>query len=278
MIRVLPPRRTVRVRKATGELEEFDPEKLKRSLIRAGADQSLADEVVSRVQLELYDGVSTRELLDHALRLLRELKRPGLGVRYDLKRAIMRLGPTGYPFEKYVARILEAQGYRVIGVGVVLRGRCVEQEVDIAVEGEQGRIMVECKFHNEQGVYTDLKPAMYTHARFLDLRDHFDKAWLFTNTRFTTTAARYASCVGLMLTGWDIPRGAGLRDLVDSTGLYPVTTLDISEAGWRSLVSNGIVTLMDVLSVGVKGLENAGLDPTTAKHAFRLAEEAVRYP
>lgn len=270
-------RHPVRVRKATGELEEFDPRKIRRSLIRAGADASLANEIISRVESEIYDGISTRELLDLALRHLRELRRPGLGVRYDLKRAIMRLGPTGYPFEKYVARVLAAHGYRVLGIGVVYQGRCVEQEVDIALEGERGRIMVECKFHHEQGVYTDLKPAMYTYARFLDLEDHFDGAWLFTNTRFTTAAARYASCVGLMLTGWDLPRGAGLRELVDSTGLYPVTAIDIPEEGWRALVSRGIVTLRDVISAGVKRLKDAGLDRSTAARVVKLAEEAARY-
>jgi len=261
----------VRVRKWDGRLEEFDPRKLERTLIRAGADREMAQEVVRRVEAELYDGIPTRELLRIALGTLRDMERHEVAARYDLKRAIMRLGPSGYPFERYVARVLEAHGHRVLHVGRVYRGTCVEQEVDVAVESGGRRIMVECKFHNSQGIYTDLKPAMYTHARFLDLREYFDGAWLVTNTRVTEAARRYAECVGLRVTWWDGPEGESLKEMIDGAGLYPVTSLD--GPGWdiRTLISSGVVTLGELASLGERGAERLGLPEETARRLVSVA-------
>ena len=266
----------IRVRKWDGRLQEFDPAKLRSTLMRAGADRELADEVVRRVASMAYDGITTQELLEMALETLRSLERHDAAARYDLKRAIMRLGPTGYPFERYVARILEAHGYRVLHVGRVFRGRCVDQEVDVALEVGGRRVMVECKFHNSRGIYTDLKPAMYTYARFLDLEGHFDEPWLITNTRITEAARRYARCVGLRVTWWDGPPGASLRELIDAKGLYPVTALQGPQDAIRTLVQAGIVTIDELSRASERELERLGLPAETAKGLLKVARQVSR--
>ncbi len=57
-------------------------------------------------------------------------------------------------------------------------------------EKDGKKYMIECKFHN-RGIKTHIKVAMYTHARFLDLKEYFDAAWLICNTKCTSKAIRY---------------------------------------------------------------------------------------
>ena len=234
--------------KADGRVEPFDREKLARSLIRAGASRSLAESVAARVEAEVPDGASTEEVLSAALRILEKVD-PALAALYDLKRAVMRLGPTGFPFERYFAKILEAVGYRT-RLNVVVRGRCVDQEVDVTAERRGVRFMVECKHHDERGVKTDLKVAMYTYARFLDVRGEYDRPWLATNTALTPTALRYARCVGMRVTSWLYPPGRwSLASLIERTGLLPVTTLR-SLRDPTPLIREGLVTLLDLVEEG----------------------------
>jgi hypothetical protein len=84
----------------------------------------------------------------------------------------MELGPSGFPFEKYVAEILKYQGYRV-EVGVIVEGFCVKHEVDIIAEKEAKHFMIECKFHNQPGTFCDVKIPLYINSRFLDI----EKMW-----------------------------------------------------------------------------------------------------
>ena len=159
------------VLKASGEKEEFDAGKVRKTCLRSGASKELADKTAREVEERAYDGITTREILSLTLKLLEE--EPETATRYDLKRAIMSLGPTGFPLEKFIAEVLQNYGYKT-KVGKIIRGRCVNHEVDVVAEKDGKRYLVECKYHNASGIYTDLKVALYTHARFLDLGDSFD--------------------------------------------------------------------------------------------------------
>ncbi len=44
--------------------------------------------------------------------------------KYHLKNAIMELGPTAFPFEKFIAGILEAEGYQTL-TDQIVQGNCV---------------------------------------------------------------------------------------------------------------------------------------------------------
>ena len=184
----------IMVVKRSGEHEPFSERKVRTSLKRAGADDALIDTIVGRVEGELYDGISTREIYAHVFALLRELQSP-LVSRYDLKRSIMELGPSGFPFEIFVAGVLESQGFSV-AVGQTVQGKCVDHEVDIIAQKGSRHYMIEAKFHNQPGLKSDIKDALYTYARFLDVeqvwveiaghRAHLHKAWLVTNTKVTS--------------------------------------------------------------------------------------------
>jgi predicted RecB family endonuclease len=210
------------VTKASGEKEEFDVEKIRWTCLKAGASKQLVDRIVKEVEAKAYDGITTREILHLTLKLLEE--EPEAAIRYDLKRAIMNLGPTGFPFEKFMAEVLQNYGYET-KVGEIVNGKCVSHEIDIIAEKEGVRHLVECKYHNTPGNRTGLEVVMYTYARFLDLGEKFNQAWLICNTKCTTEAEQYGKCVGVKVTSWNYPNMESLEEMVEKKKLYPITIL-----------------------------------------------------
>jgi len=211
---------------ASGEKEKFQPEKIKRTCLRAGADFNLANQIVKKVKSKIYPGITSREILKLIKRYLRQVS-PTIAIRYSLKEAIFRLGPAGFHFEKFIARILEEYGYRV-STNNILTGHCVEHEIDLIAVDQEKIYLIECKHHHLPGIYCDLKTALYTWARFLDVnraKRRFDKPWLVTNTKFSQSAIQYANCQGLKLLGWHWPIGSGLENIIEEKRLYPITIL-----------------------------------------------------
>ncbi|MGQ9789010.1 MAG: restriction endonuclease [Candidatus Hadarchaeaceae archaeon] len=161
-------------------------------------------------------------------------------MRHDLKGAIMRLGPSGFPFETFVAEILEHYGYRT-KLRTIVKGRFLRHEIDIIAERMNGaavRCMMECKFRCLPGTSVDAKDALYTYARFLDLNEgsaqgkgyRFDEVWLVSNTHISSDAVRYARGKGIKLLCWRCPGGvcsggASLEKMIEAKGLYLVTIL-----------------------------------------------------
>lgn len=241
---------SVWVIKSTGEREKFSLNKLRRSLARSGADEETTKNIVDHLIPEIHDGMKTSQIYKHAYSLLKKNKFPA-AIRYSLRKAVMELGPSGFPFEKYVAEVLRGKGFTA-QTGVVLPGYCVEHEVDILMGKGDRHIFAECKFHNQQGIKTDVKVALYVYARFLDLQKaHSEKevkaprvheGWLITNTKLTSDAIRYANCTGLTVVGWDYPEKGNLQDLILETGVHPLTFLSsLSQHDKKSLLEQGIV-------------------------------------
>jgi len=241
--------------KASGEKEKFQEEKLYRSLKNSGIQPALAGKVMKEVKKKIYSGIPSAKIHGYTACYLNR-ENPAFAARYNLKRAIMDLGPTGYPFEKYVAEIFNAYGYRT-RVGQVVRGNCVSHEVDVVAEKENRHFMVECKYHNGGGIRSDVKVALYVYARFLDIKkvwekfprhkNFFHQAWLVTNTKCTSQAIRYAKCVGLKIISWHYPKNESLEYIIEKKALYPITTLP--NLSWRvkeSLVANNIVLVEDL--------------------------------
>ncbi len=220
----------IEIVKHSGERTNFSIDKLKTSLGKSGASEELVNEIANRVRDELYQGISTKEIYNRAFALLKKQK-SAFASKYKLKKAIYELGPTGFPFEKFVSTLFFYSGYKV-KTGQILQGKCVSHEVDVVAEKDGQFIIVECKFHNEEGRNCDVKIPLYIHSRFRDIRDFYGKkdsddspheGWVATNTRFTTDALEYGKCSGLHLLSWDYPTGNGLKDRIDRLGLYPVT-------------------------------------------------------
>jgi hypothetical protein len=245
----------INVTKASGEIVPFDAEKIRHSLRRVNTDPALIEQIVEAVKREIYDEIPTSKLYRIVFDKLKKRQRSVAG-KYNLKRAIMDLGPTGFPFEKFVAALWQAEGFAT-QTGQIVKGVCVSHEVDVIAEKENLHYLTECKFHSFQGKPCDVKHALYVFARFLDIEkklkaasahaDKTHKMWLVTNTRLTTDAETYGTCAGLGLISWDFPRGDGLRERVDRAGLHPVTCLtSLSLKEKRRLLDKEIVLCRDL--------------------------------
>ncbi len=234
--------------KATGEKEFFSEEKVRKSIQRAGIPDEIQDQVVAHIKSKLYESIPTSEIYHHIIEFLGKSKNPYTKVKYGLKQAIIALGPTGYPFEDFISEILKTQGYTT-QVRTILQGKCITHEIDVIAEKNGEKSMIEAKFHNATGIKTDVHVALYTKARFDDVKEKntLNDAWLVTNTKVTTDAITYALCSNMKIISWDYPEGEGLRDMIEKSGLTPITALtSLSQNQIQQLLQNNFVLCRNV--------------------------------
>ncbi len=276
------------ITKLDGTTEAFDEEKLRQSLSHAGASGAVANEIVAHIQRELTPGMTTSHIYRHAKSLLRKHTDHPVAARYSLRRAILELGPSGYPFEQILGEVFRLQGYQV-EVGRMINGKCVEHEVDVVARNKDKLILGEAKFHNNQGFKTDVKVALYIHARFLDLqaadfaglcpKGGTTESWLMTNTKFTDAAIRYGNCVGLTMIGWGYPRKGNVQDLIERTGLHPLSSLTTLSKREKALLYAQGSVLCRNLTENPNILESVGVTGTKVEavlaEAHRLCTPMV---
>jgi hypothetical protein len=245
----------ITVTKASGEKESFDENKLRRSLNSAGANQQIIDRIANAISEILYDGISTQKIYNEAFRLLRQYSDRTAG-RYKLKEAILELGPTGYPFERFVGELLSRLGYNT-RTGIIVEGNCVSHEIDVIAEKDDEHFMIECKFHNRKGHTCNVKIPLYIQSRFKDVETNWrslpghehkqHRGWVVTNTRFTEDALQYGTCAGLKLLSWDYPKHEGLKDLISEVNLHPITCLStLHKEEKQFLLERNIVFCMQI--------------------------------
>ena len=263
------------VLKHSGEREEFDLNKVTYALMRSGASKKLAEDIAETVKSQIYDGIATGKVYKIAFDILHKYDLSS-ATRFGLKLAIMRMGPSGYPFEKYVARILAEHGYTT-KTNQFLSGCDVEHEIDVIAEKEGKVYMVECKYHNQFGFASGLKEAMYTYARFMDLRDagsDFTHPWLVTNTKITEDAINYGLGKQMKLTAWGHPETENLQQLIEGEIMYPVTILrHIDDKLKNKLMDNGFITVKDI--VKCRPEEIADIASISVKAARKMTQELL---
>jgi hypothetical protein len=240
---------TIRVVKGNGEKVIFDPEKIRQALSFSGADEEVTGRIVKQVASKIYDGISTKKIYQLAFNLLKKESYRNAG-RYSLKKAIMEMGPTGYPFEVFVGKIFETMGYEV-ETGVIVQGKCIQHEVDVVARKPGEMMMIECKFHSDSGAKSGVQVPLYIQSRYLDVKAAWEekygkeisyKGGVVCNTRFSEDAISYANCAGLMVISWDYPAESGLKFRIDKSGLQPVTSLiSISKRDKQFLLEKEIV-------------------------------------
>ena len=249
--------------KSSGKKVEFDSKKVRSSMLRSGADLKTADAVLAELQKQLHSGMTTKQVYKI---VYDELKRRTActACRYNLRNALLRLGPAGYNFEKYVASILKAYSYDAHVPDQEIEGSCVMHEVDVVAEKDHRIIFIEAKFRNRFNDNVDLKDTMATWARFLDLVDgsavgkcqHFDEAWIVTNARFSDRARQFGICKGIHMIGWNIPQERTFAKMVDNVSLYPVTVLDdLSQTELDKLSHHGIMLCKEVIEIDSNELQ-----------------------
>jgi len=223
----------------------------------------IAEGIVRKVSKFAYDGITTAEIYRRVNQLLRREAYPS-AARFRLKEAIMRMGPSGFPFETYVGEILKHHGYQT-RTRVILKGACVNHEVDIIAEEPptNTKHIIECKYHNVPGIYTGLKEALYTYARLLDLKEghkrglceRLDAAWLVTNTKISREAEVYGRCKGLRVMGWRHPPRKGLEKLIEEKSLYPITILEsVDKDSLEKFSKAGLMLVKNLITLKPKTL------------------------
>ncbi len=274
---------TKRIVKASGINEDFDIRKLVNSLMRSGASVEAAEKIAKEIEKDLPQKALTRDIYRKAKRLLRRQNTVS-GMRYSIKKAIFTLGPSGYPFEKYIAKVMQHYGYSV-ETNRIVKGHCVDHEVDVIAESNNKYTPIECKYHKDAGKATDVKIAMYIHARFQDIKKAgarqpdrkmvFDGGWLVTNTRCSTDAIRYAECVGLKIVSWKYPHKTSLEQMIENKRLYPVTILhSVRKSMLHSLFNADIILAQDIADLTEEAFAlKSGLDKDVVKILKQEADE-----
>ncbi len=276
----------MRVKKYSGELVPFNPDSLRHSLSRSGATDEQVDRVYRDIQSHLYDGISTRELYELAFACLK-VHRGAYAARYSLKKALRELGPEGFYFERWIAKLFEEDGYQTI-TSQMVKGHAVTHEIDVVASKGKELLAIECKFRNDVDAKISVTTPMYFLSRVTDIRSlpftffrrtqEFTKGWLVTNAYLTTDAKSFGSYYNLNLLSWDYPSEASIKIRVDDNGLYPVTCLTtLRDEEKATLLKNECILVRDLLDMP-KFLQHLSIDVAKQKQIIQEAEELVRSP
>jgi hypothetical protein len=269
----------INVIKSNGEREPLNREKIFHTLARAGASQELATEIIDGIFKKAWNGISTREIYNMAIRALRKAH-PAVAARYSLRDAIFRLGPSGFEFERYMMLLLRAYGYKAV-LPDILQGRCITHEVDILGEKNGQKFMAECKLRQSTDIFITIKDTMSTWARFIDLQEgaidglcpHVDEAWLITNSRFSHDSLQYGQCKKMHMLSWNTPKEHPLPAWIDQKKLYPVTILRrLNKMHLAALGKAEILLLEDMIKFSTAEL--AKMTRLPRKHLEPLIAEA----
>jgi hypothetical protein len=247
----------VLVQKASGEAEPYSIQKLRNSLFNSGANHDEVEQITDEITNWIFNGITTREIYSRAYNLLQQ-KRNHLASRYKLKKAIMELGPTGFPFEHFVAKIFDSMGFST-ETGQIMNGYCITHEIDVIAKKENEEHLVECKYGQSPGKTVSVQVPLYVRSRVDDIfkkqkvSDEYNKfsfhGWVVTNTRFTLDAISYGKCCGLQLLSWDYPPGKGMKDIIDKDKIYPITVLtQLTQKQKQYLLEHHIVACPQIIS------------------------------
>jgi len=244
----------ISVIKFDGRRQDFQKEKIVRTCLRMHANHRQAIEIANKIERKAYDGITTKEILRLIFSYLKEY-RPEVKHQIDLREAISLLRPKP-DFESFVQILLREIGYDVIP-NQILRGRCVEHEIDGIAKKNDKTILVEVKHHLNHHAYTGIDVCLVAQARTEDLVDgfhsdsnkiKFDKIMIVCNTKFSDQAKQYADCKDIELIGWRMPFDHGLEQIIEEKRLYPITFLKgLDRETEEKLGNSGIVLLKQLI-------------------------------
>lgn len=271
----------------SGEKEPLSYQKIYQSIKRSGVSSKRAQSLAQEVLKNCYPGIKTEEIYRRVKKLLLK-HQPPAALRFSLKEGIRRLGPTGFPFEKYIAGIFRANGYSAL-TNQLINGHCVIHEIDVVLEKDKELYLAECKFHSLAGSRVDLKVALASYARFLDIKEggffqknHYKGFKLFnlliTNTKFSSQAIAYANCIGTKLLGWRWPKPFGLEYYIESKLLYPITVLSsVGNNLLNLLIDKNIILITDLAKAdSLKLAKDLKFDPKAIEKAINEAQMLLR--
>ncbi len=265
--------------KNNGEQENFDPEKVKKSILNSGADLKTAKKISQDLIHELKPGMTTEKIYKIVREKLKASKNKKIFLRYNLPLAIAKMGPEGFAFEKFIGEVFRAYNYNPVYVGKKINGKCIIHEMDIVAEKGNEKLTAELKFHNSRSKKSDLKVVLYMKARFDDILnsgyygDFIPHQLIITNTKFTTNAKTFAKCAGVKVLSWNFPESSNLHDFILKSGIHPLTALTtISNKAKEYFIKRKIVSCRSLMQNEKIFLKE---NPFIPKSDFAKIEEEI---
>jgi len=243
------------VKKANGDLELFDKNKLINSLKKAGAAEDVINQILEEIDSILYHEISTKLIYQKAFSTL-QIKNSTSASKYNLKNALMKLGPNGFVFECFIGKLFEYLGYNT-EVSSIISGKYVTHEIDVLAIKDNKQTFIECKYHLRGEKRVGVQVPLYVNSRINDIiavrkKNKIHKGVEFegqivTNTRFSSDAIAYGEGMNLKLLGWDYPYHEGLKEIIEKEKIYPITLLDsISSRIKNQMFENKITTTRQI--------------------------------
>ena len=252
---------TVYVTKFDGTQQPFDKNKIVRTCLRMGATRDVAESIAEEIETRIYDSIETKKILQMIFKRLRKHK-PVIRHQIDLRKALSLLNPAP-DFERFIQLLLSEHNYEVTP-NQIIRGRCVEHEVDAIARKNGKTCIVEVKHHHKYHTPTSLDVSRISRAVFEDVTEghelglnnlKIDYALIVCNTKLSEHAKRYADCRGIRHIGWSSPPNHDLQTMIEEKKLYPITFLKGLNAETRKrLASKGIILLRQLTGKSSKEL------------------------
>lgn len=268
------------VTKADGSKQPFDKQKIFRTCIRLRATNEAAQSVADRIEEKARSGITTKEILQTIFHYMKEY-RPEVRYITDLREAIAFMRPQP-DFEQYVAMLLKEQGYDVV-TNQLVKGKCVEHEVDAIARKKNECIYVEVKHHFQHHTFTGIGVFLEAWASYVDLLQgfeeaknsyHFNKVMVVCNTKISEHAKQYSICKGIMYTGWNYPAGNSMEEMIQKKSLYPITFLkSIDRRIEAKLGDAGVITLRQLVETNMAELASK---TNVEKAKLRILVEKAR--
>lgn len=274
----------MKIRNNYGDLVDFDVKKLEASLSSSGAQAVDVKRVLDLITPRCYEGIRTRDLYKMAFDELKKLPN-AVAARYSLKKALLELGPAGFYFEQWIARVFQALGYET-ETGKHIKGHAVTHEADVVAKKDDKTYWMECKFRNSSEAKISVTTPMYVLSRIKDIsgidyqlfggKTRFTDGWLVTNSYFTSDSVDFANYYNLKLLSWDYPKSRALKNLVDANVLYPITCLTTIDEKEKSKLLEHQCILVKELVDNVKYLSLLNLDVKKKEETLQEARELLQ--
>lgn len=259
---------TVFVTKADGSSQPFDRQKVINTCLKMHSSMADAEAVADKIEKRVYNGIPSKKILRMVFVLLKDYS-PTVRYQLDVREAVSRMRPKP-DFEHFIAIMLTKMGYNVIereaaGADLLVRGRCIEHEIDAIAKRPGETVYVEVKHHYDMHAFTPLGVCLEVNSTFEDLLDgfragrnnlNFSSAMIVCNTKFSEHALRYAHCRGIRHICWGRPdEHMSLGQLIDEHKLYPTTVLKgLDQSAQRRLGDAGVVLLTQLAGADLREL------------------------
>ncbi len=249
------------VTKADGKRQSFQRYKIVNTCLRMNVSEEVAEAVADKVEKKIYNGIPTHRVLKMVFEYL-QLERSTFKHRIDLRRAISLLRPVP-DWEHFVQMLLGELGYAVTPNQIV-RGRCVEHEIDAVARKDNETVLVEIKHHYKYHTSTGLDVCRIIRATFEDITEGYDlglnsinctKTMIVCNTKLSNHARRYAKCRGIDHICWNVPLEHGLDLIIEEKKFHPITLIkNLDRKTEEKLGDKGIVLLRQLTEGNINEL------------------------